>query len=157
MKGELAVKQKIFCRAVLGAPLGLTISWCIALIISAIIGDGQFYAVVPSMVTDCGGEFKAVLLQTLVSALYGAVWGGASVIWEVERWSLTRMTLTHLALCSLATLPVAWFSRWMPHSLWGAVSYFALFFTIYAAVWLGQYLRIRRRLRQINQKLKLSD
>ena len=154
------MKQKIFCRAALGAPLGLAISWCIALIVSAVVGDGQFYAVVPSMAADCGSEFRAVLLQTMASAFYGAVWGGASVIWEIERWSLTRMTFSHLALCSLATLPVAWLSRWMPHSFWGAVGYFGLFFVIYAAVWLGQYLQMRRRLDQINPKIQqdgLSD
>ncbi len=39
-------------------------------------------------------------MQTVLGMVYGAMWGGASVIWEIENWSLLKMTLSHLAICS---------------------------------------------------------
>lgn len=37
-----------------------------------------------------GNEINAVVAQMVASLLYGAVWAGASVIWEMDDWSLLR-------------------------------------------------------------------
>ena len=75
------------------------------------------------------------------------------MIWKQEQWSLERQTVTHLLVCSLATFPVAWLCRWMRHDAAGAALYFGIFFAIYALIWLGQYLRIRRRVREMNREI----
>ena len=85
--------------------------------------------------------------------LYGAAFAGASVIWEREEWSLTKMTLTHLLVCSLATFPIAYCMYWMEHSVSGVLLYFGVFLMIYAAIWLGQYSSIKRKLDAINRKM----
>ena len=54
---------------------------------------------------------------------------------------------------SLATFPVAWLCRWMRHDAAGAALYFGIFFAIYALIWLGQYLGIRRRVREMNREI----
>ena len=68
-------------------------------------------------------------------------------------WSLARQTVTHLLVCSLATFPVAWLCRWMRHDAAGAALYFGIFFAVYALIWLGQYLGIRRRVREMNREI----
>ena len=68
--------------------LGVTLSLLITILISLTVGDGRFYAVVPELVADCGGELNAVILQTALSMLYGAAWAGAALIWKQEQWSL---------------------------------------------------------------------
>lgn len=150
------MKKKLIFRCLLGAPLGLAISTAITILISLAVGDGQFYPVVPELVTDCGTELNAVLLQAGCSLLYGAAWAGASLIWEQERWSLLRQTLTHLAVCSTATFPIAYLMRWMEHSAVGALQYFGIFFAVYLFVWLSQYAAIRRKVRQINRRVRES-
>ncbi len=145
--------QRLCICCLLGAPIGLALSSLITIAISCSVGDGVYYAVVPELVTDCGTELNAVLIQTVCSLLYGAAWGGASVIWKMEKWSLTRMTLTHLAVCSVATFPVASLMRWMRHSFAGILSYFAVFFGIYLVIWLSQYLTIKRQISHINKNL----
>jgi len=147
------MKKKILLRSLMGAPIGVCIATLVSLLISLIQNDGTFYAVVPELADACGTELSAVLLQTVCALLYGAVWGGASVIWEAEGWSLLRQTVTHLAVCCPATLAVAWLLRWMPRAVPGVVLYFAIFFTIYLMIWLSQYLAIRKRVRQMNQDL----
>lgn len=148
------MKKNVLIRCLCGAPLGLAISTAIAVIISLCIGDGQFYAVAPQLAADCGSELNAVIAQALCSLLYGAAWAGASVIWQNERWSLLKQSVIHLVICSLATFPIAYFMRWMEPNAAGILSYFAIFLAVYAAVWLGQYIAIKRRVALLNDKMR---
>ena len=148
------MKKQTLLRIILGAPIGITISYFITIFISLTVTDGNYYPVVPALAESMGSELNAVLIQALLSALYGAVWGGLSIIWQLEHWSLLRMTATHFAIATLRTFPIAYFMQWTPHSLKGILSYFALFFAIYLAIWLSQYYTIKKRLKELNQKVQ---
>ncbi|MDO5603450.1 MAG: DUF3021 domain-containing protein [Oscillospiraceae bacterium] len=148
------MKKKLFFRCLLGAPVGLAISTIITVFISIAVGDGQFYPVVPQLADVCGTQLNAVLVQTICALLYGAAWGGASVIWEQEHWSLLRQTGFHFLVCSVFTLPVAYFMYWMEHSALGIFAYFGIFFSVYLLVWLIQYFIIKKRVQEINQKIQ---
>lgn len=149
--------KKLVLRSLFGAPLGLTIGIMIATIISACIGDGKYHLVGQQLIDIYGNEFNAVTVQLGFCALYGAMWAGASVIWEKENWSLLRQTVTHLLITSLSTLPIAWFTGWMEHSLAGVLGYYGMFLATYFAIWLSQYLSIKKRVAQINEKLKNAE
>lgn len=153
----MQMKKELLRRCLIGAPLGLAISTAITIVISLIVGDGVYYAVPPELAADCGSEINAVVLQAVLSLLYGAVWAGASVIWEAERWSILKQTVVHLIVCSAATFPVAYFARWMPHTTSGILLYFGIFFMIYLIIWLSQYSAIKKRVRQINERLKKNE
>ncbi len=101
-------------------------------------------------------EISAVLLQAVLSLLYGAAFAGASVIWENENWSLLTQTFLHLVICSLATFPTAYITRWMSHDTRGILSYFGIFFAIYAIIWISQYTSMKK-IRQMNDKVKQSQ
>lgn len=148
------MKRNILVRCLLGALLGILINVGCALLISWQMGDGKYYAVAPELIEQCGTEFNAVLLQTLWTLLYGAVWGGTSVIWEVERWSILRQTVTHLAVVCAATFPTAYFLRWMAHTAMGMAAYFGFFLGLYFCIWLILYTAIRRRIAQLNKKMR---
>lgn len=148
------MKKKILLRCLVGAPVGLTISTLITVGISAAVGDGSFYPVVPELSVRCGSELNAVLCQTILSLFYGGVWGGLSVLWEMERWSLLRMTATHLIACSVVTFPVAFFLYWIPHNPGGALAYFGIFFAVYLGIWISRYTAMRRRIREMNRKVQ---
>ena len=75
----IIMKKKVLLRCLLGAPIGLAIGTIVTIIISLTVGDGVYYPVVPKLITDCGNEMNAVLLQAVCSLIYGAAWGGASV------------------------------------------------------------------------------
>ena len=132
----------------------MALSTIITILISLTVGDGRFYPVMPELIADCGGELNAVMLQTALSMLYGAAWAGGGA---------------HLAAGRLEpdeadrAAPARLFRRHLPHRLGlpldaprrggGVALYFGIFFAIYALVWLGQYLGIRRRLREVNRAL----
>lgn len=148
------MKKKLMLRCLMGAPVGLAISYLITVLISVFMADGRYHPVVPELIAQCGSEINAVLLQTACSLLYGLSWGGVSVIWEMEEWSLLRMTLTHLVVCSVTMFPIAYFMWWMPHNMTGILLYFGIFFGIYLCIWFSQYYAMKKRIEQLNRKVR---
>ena len=147
------MKKELIKRCLMGAPLGLAISTVITIAISLTVGDGRYYAVVPQFVSDMGSEMSAVLLQAVLSMVYGAAWAGASVVWDAEHWSLLKMTLVHLAVTSVATFPIAYFAYWMPHNAAGILIYIGIFVAIYAGIWFSQYSAMKKKIREMNEKI----
>ncbi len=148
------MKKKILVRSLMGAPIGLTICTVITIIFSLIYGNGEYYPVTHELTAMCRSEIQAVILQTVLGMVYGAMWGGASAIWEIENWSLLKMTLSHLAICSTASFPIAYCLQWMPHTLLGAFMFFGMFFAIYAVIWFFGYYAMKKQVKQMNNKLK---
>ena len=78
------MKKKVILRSLIGAPIGLSISFIITLIISVIINKGEYYPVMPKLTALCGNELNAVVIQTVCSLIYGAMphnfWGIAGYI-----------------------------------------------------------------------------
>lgn len=148
------MKKKVLFHCVFGGAMGLTISTLITIVISATVGDGNFYPVAPGLIEDCGSELNAVILQTVFAMVYGAAWAASSLIWEVERWSLLRQTVTHLLVCSFSALPIAYLMHWMPRTAGGIALYFAIFFGIYLVIWLVQYGSMKARIRKMNEKVR---
>jgi len=146
--------KEVLKRCLFGAPIGIAIGVIITIIISMTLGDGRYYAVVPELVTVMGSEISAVILQTVLCMVYGAAWAGASVVWDAEGWSLLKMTLVHLAVASVATFPIAYVARWMPHTLTGILMYIGIFLFIYAGIWVSQYSAMKKRVKELNEKIK---
>ena len=148
------MKKEILKRCLFGAPVGLAIGTIVTIFISLSVGDGKFYAVVPTLITDMGSEINAVILQTVLSMVYGAAWSGASVVWDAEGWSLLKMTLVHLVITSLATFPIAYLARWMPHNIGGVLLYFGIFVAVYLCIWISQYSAMKKRVQQMNERIQ---
>ena len=143
--------KKAWKRVPLGMIIGLTISTVIT-ILNSLGGDGQYQAVVPALIEDCGSEINAVVAQALCSLLYGGIIGAASVIWETD-WSLTKMTVVHLLVISLTMLPIAYLMRWMNRTVRGVLLYIVFFLVLYAIIWIISYLKTRRQISEINKKI----
>lgn len=106
------MKKNLFYRCLFGAPTGLAISYAITIIISLFIGRRPLSRRRAGAYRLCGSEINAVLLQSVCSLIYGAIWAGSSVVWKKENWSLLRQTITHLIIGSTATFPIAYLLRW---------------------------------------------
>jgi len=148
------MKKQVLIRCVFGAAVGLTINVLITILISAFIGDGQFYAVPPMLIEDCGGELNAVVIQAVCSMIYGAAWSAADLIWKMEKWTLLRQTITHLLVISLSSLPISYLMHWVPRGLGGTLAYFGIFFAVYLVIWVLQYRGIKKQIEQMNQKYR---
>ena len=119
------MKKKVIKRCLFGAPIGLLISHIILLITSIFLSvatkkyEGDFLPAPWSLIELCGSELNAVIIQTICSLIFGAAFGGASVIWEIENWSFLKQTVLHLIIISVSSLPIAYCMYWIPHTIRG--------------------------------------
>lgn len=146
--------KKAFFRGLLGFPLGIAMGHVISVLQSFVWAEGYFVPCVPSLVEAMGSEIAAVVFQTVLCGILGAGFAAASVVWQMERWSLARQTGTHFLIISLVMLPVAYVCYWMEHTVWGFVSYFAIFLGIFILIWLIEVLVWRMAVKAMNGKLK---
>lgn len=147
------MKKQVLLRGLLGVPLGITIGYLIAVFVSLSFGDGNFYPCEPELTNQLGSEISAVVLQTVLCALLGAVFGSASVIWEMENWSIAKQTGIYFSTTALGMLPIAYFARWMEHSIGGFLLYFGIFFAIFILMWIIQYCFWKKKVKNINTKV----
>ena len=144
------MKKKMIMRGLLGLPTGIAIGFVITLIISACIGNGSFYPVTPELIDTMGNELNAVILQTVLCAVMGVGFAAASVIWELDSWSLAKQSGIYFLIISVITLPIAYVTNWMKHTVLGVLSYVAIFAAIFVVVWLSQYLLWKRKIKKMN-------
>lgn len=128
------MKKKLLFRCLMGAPIGVTISLIITVIISLCIGHGEYYPAPHELIDACGNEITAVIVQMICSLLLGALCAGSSVIWEVEKWGTLKQTLVHFTVLCGFSLPLAYALNWLPHNLYGALGYIFGFISIYVVI-----------------------
>lgn len=147
------MKKKVFLRAILGFPIGVTIGYVITILISLGWADGNYVPCVPELTDAVGSEINAVALQALLCGLLGAGFAASSVIWEIENWSLTKQSGIYFLIISVIMLPIAYVSYWMEHSIGGFFSYFGIFVLIFAVFWVIQFTLGKRSVRKMNENL----
>lgn len=148
------MKKNMIKRGMQGIPIGIAIGYVISIVTSVIWGEGYYSPCVPELKDAAGGEIQAVVLQAALCGLLGAVFGAASVLWDVEEWSIAKQTGTYFVVVCAAMMPTAYLLYWMEHSIAGFVQYLLMFVIIFAFVWISQYLIMMRKIRAINAKLQ---
>lgn len=79
--------------------------------------------------------------STIAVGVIVAAVAGASVIYQVERWSLRAQTLAHSAVMLLTVLPALLLSGWFPlDSAWGYLAVVAVFLGAGIVLWSAFYL-----------------
>ena len=144
------MKKELLSRSFLGLLLGIVMSYLITIGISVTIGDGNFYPCVPSLIDRFGNEITAVIIQTILSAILGAGFAVASVIWEKDDWSLLKQTGIYFAIVTILMMTTAYICEWMEHSVKGVLTYFGIFFGIFVVIWVIRFIFWKIRISKIN-------
>lgn len=151
------MKKQMIKRGLFGLPVGIAVGFVITVIISACVGDGNFYPVTPELAAAMGNEVNAVILQTVLCGVMGSGFAMASVIWKLDSWSLAKQSGIYFLIACVLMLPVAYVANWMEHSVIGFLSYVGIFAATFVAVWLAQYLSWRQRIRKMNERVGQED
>lgn len=144
------IKKELLNRCFIGSLGGLLIAQIISILISLIKNDGNYYHVAPELVAVCKSETRAVIVQTLCALLYGAVWVGSTVIWQIDKWSILKQNIIHFLITSIVVFPIAYVTGWMMHTPLGILIYFGTFLIVYAIIWLTQYFAIKKNIKKMN-------
>ncbi len=151
------MKKQVFLRGLLGIPIGVTIGYLITIFISLGWANGNYLPCVPELTEQLGSEISAVILQVVLCAILGTVFGASSVIWEIEKWNIAEQTGVYFLIISFAMFPIAYFTHWMEHSIAGFLLYFGIFFAIFITIWATQYCIWKCKIKKISEKVNKQD
>ncbi len=148
------MKKEVLKRAALGSVVGIALGQVISVIISLCVGTGEFIICAPEFTESMGNEMTAAAVQTLLCAVMGAGFAGASVIWEIEKLNIAAQTGICFGIYSLIMFPIAYFSYWTEHTVSGCLTYFAYFAGTFVIIWIVRYFSWRNKIKAINNKIK---
>lgn len=149
------MKKKILFRSLMGAPIGVMVSLIITIIFSLCLGHGEYFPASHELIDWCGGnETTAVIVQMVCSLFVGAICGGSSVIWEIEKWSLLKQTLINFAVIAVPFFGLGYVMNWMPHHIYGALGYIGGFVVGYFVMWCSIYFTIKAKIKKMNKQLQ---
>lgn len=146
--------KKIMKYCMFGASEGITVYMAFTLLGSWLRGDGKYYYTSAHLIRIYGNEVNAVGVACLSAMILGMIWAAASLIYQETEWSLLRQTLVHSAVCVVPSLVIAYIMWWMPRNLDGLGQYITVFGVLYVLNWTAQYFGMKKRVRQMNKKLK---
>ena len=135
-------KRQFILVSVIGAVIGIAI-WLIMLLTHN-----------PKALSDGSHSSDIIILNVILSAVFGALCMGGAVVYDIEEWSILRATFTHFVIVfasfNVVGLSLKWFS-------FGSVEYWiihAIMIVAYILIWLFQYLIFKRKVKELNRELE---
>ena len=93
---------------------------------------------------------KIVASFVLLSVVIGLL----SMIYNVKKLPILAQTLIHMGGSFLAFIVAAGINQWFPFKWQVILSASTSFFVIFFAIWIFYYLKYKREIEKINQKLR---
>ena len=126
--------------------------------IGAVMGIGIWFLMLlrnnPNALSDGSFSIGFLLLNILLSAVFGALCMGSSVVYDIEEWGILRSTVTHFIIVfvsfNIIALPLGWFS-------FGSIEYWIILvvmIVVYFLIWLFQCLIYRHKVKELNRELE---
>ena len=105
------MKKKLLILSGVGFAGGMMIGNLIPLLACVFAGSPiQLYS--DRLLSLTRSPIAAILVQTPVSGLYGAICMGGTVVYDVEHWPMLRALLIHYAMCMISYLPISLLLGW---------------------------------------------
>ena len=145
------MKDRLVNKLALGFIVGAISGTLIVLLINT-ISKSSYHIATPDLAEAIGTE-AAVILQTLLSGLYGLVCIGGTEFFRIEKWSLLRSTMTHLVCILVSFTTIGLILRWIRFDLPSLL--FLLFIAVaYFIIWIIMSIRWKRSIREMNSELE---
>lgn len=145
------MKDRLVNKLALGFIVGAISGTLIVLLINT-ISKSSYHIATPDLAEAIGTE-AAVILQTMLSGLYGLVCIGGTEFFRIEKWSLLRSTMTHLVCILVSFTTIGLILRWIRFDLPSLL--FLLFIAVaYFIIWIIMSIRWKRSIREMNSELE---
>ena len=145
------MKDRLVNKLALGFIFGAIVGTLIVLLINT-ISKSSYHIATPDLAEAIGTE-AAVILQTLLSGLYGLVCIGGTEFFRIEKWSLLRSTMTHLVCILVSFTTIGLILKWIRFDLPSLL--FLLFIAVaYFIIWIIMSIRWKRSIREMNSELE---
>jgi len=125
----------------IGMILGNLIAWMTGSIVSS------------ALVERIGSRTGAILIQTLVSGLYGAATVSGMLLYEVEDWSLAKATIVHYLIVAVLYVPMALFLGWA-RNMTDILIVEGFQMIAFFLIWLIMCQRYKAEVKKLNELIK---
>ena len=146
----MSMREEAIKLAVAGFFLGMIIGDAITAVFAST--DGIVLAA-PEL-SEKYGYVTAVIIQTLLSGVLGAVAFGATIVYHMEKYSILAATGIHMAIAYLTMLPIANILWWTGRTVEGNVIIIVMTLCMYAMIWFSVYMSYRIEIQKINESLE---
>lgn len=148
------MREKIIERSILGILIAHATNFIISLVISIfVVKDGNFHFARPILIEQLGGEIPAVILQAILLTIFGAIFGGAGLIYERDDWGLTKQTVVHFTVLVSSFLLFGGILRWYPFNFVNLIGNVIIFSIFYFLIWVALYMKIKNDIERVNRKI----
>lgn len=143
---------KFFKRAGIGFLLGIVIENIITIISGyAATGTALFFA--PEFLLRAGNELNAVVLQLLLSGIYGALCMGSTIIYDIEKMPLLRATALHCLAVMLPYIPLSLYLCWITTAA-EMTAVMLIMLAAYFVIWLIMCSIYKMQVKELNKLQK---
>lgn len=146
--------KKFIKRALLGFIWDIFAIYLITILTSINIGNGEYHAVNSIFLKACNTELGAVLMQFVIAGGLGIVFGGTTILWEIEKWSLAKQTVMHFLIVTTAMILSAYACNLIHHTIVSFLLWIAYFVVVYVVFWSIFYTIYKRKVASINKVLE---
>lgn len=133
--------RKIIESALIGLLISLSISY--GMVTFGVLNENAFIS------------GQQLLLQFVVSAIFGIVVGVSTLIYNIERISFALQIAMHFILVSILVGIAGYFGEWFEYGNVGSiVNTYTTVLIIYVIIWLLFYIKTKHEIREINKLLE---
>ena len=141
--------MELLAKTLKRAGLGFFIGVFIGNVISAFSGWPDGF-VTGKLLAVTGGLAPAVMVQTLLSGVLGAVSFAGVSLYDIESWPLLRIAVVHYLIIEAVYMPIAFFLGWITRGT-EALIWLAFSAVTYCIIYVIMWLFYRRQVRELNE------
>ncbi len=148
------ILKRFIKQSIIGFIMGVVVCLLIIFIFGATSPDDEITLVSPVFAEHVGGLVPAFIIQCILSGIIGIAGFGGAVMYRIENWSILRATLTHFFVEFPIYIAVSIILRWITlDDIFSIIFVVGLHFVAYTLIWLIQYFRVRRQVKDMNKGL----
>lgn len=141
--------RKLFKLSGVGFAIGMLAGNLVTMLLCS-ISKGGFCIVTDELLSLVGNLPMAILLQTVLSGLYGSIALGSIIVYNIERWPLALSTAVHCLIIILCFVPAAFILGWESTVL-DALIMAGIQLVVFFIIWLIMNAVYKAQVRELNK------
>ena len=146
------MKKRLLKRLIIGFVFGMIVGNVIEIVLNLITTHTFSLASETQVVVF--GLALTIVLQTLLSGLFGAICFGGITFYEIEKWNITISTVTHFLSMLISYFTIAFLLRWIPFEIVPILIVCGVFLVSFALVWLIMFFYWKKKIEEMNKELE---
>ncbi len=148
------MRSKVIKRFLLGILVGISIGNIMSIIYSVIYANGYYGVVTPELVVKMGNEINAVIINTILWGIIGAIYCSFSVVWEIEKWSMLKKIIIVFSAYIITIMSIGLILDWFTFALIDMAIFIIVFTSIFLLIWIISYKITKKETDMMNEKIK---